>query len=109
MTARPSEIKALAELLDNGGHESSEQAAKAAILELDRLREDLVRHALVTWLPASNMVFVEGPYRSEGEARRAGEGGRSGVSQWSNMDPGARTVLGTLYHPRFNHNAVEGS
>lgn len=70
MSARPSEIKALAELLDNGEFESSKDAAKALINELDRQREDRVEHVVVC-IAQGPAIFAYGGYATADRATAA--------------------------------------
>ena len=69
MTARPSEIRAVAALLE-AGDDTPESLAKAVINEVDRQREDRVQH-VVACACKGGAVFAYGPYPTTNAATRA--------------------------------------
>ena len=91
MAARPTEVRHLAALLQEGA-ESPEDLAKLCINELDRIREDRVGHIVVTeW---KGPVFLAyGPFATRNQAEKAVEKGKVPAVAFG------RSAYATLYHP----------
>lgn len=94
MRARPTEIKALVSILEDGEHENATSAVKAMLAHLEEMRIERTGYILVT-APrmGKGLTHAVGPYSTRDEALRGIVKGHGGPF------PGERMVPATLRSP----------
>lgn len=97
MRAKPTEIKALVSILEDGDHEDATSAVKAMLAHLEEMRIERVGYVLVT-APRSGkgLTRAVGPYSTRGEALKGIDRGHGAPFPQERMIPAVLTSPGSI-------------